>query len=96
MAWVGTPTRYVVPVSTSRSTRLSPRATSWTTYSAPPTIAVSSEPIPKLWLNGLREHTTESAPMRQSVEIARAVTSNVLSLCMTPLGAPVEPEVKAM
>ena len=33
--------------------------------------------------------------MFQSVAIPRAVTSSVLSECITPFGRPVEPEVKA-
>ena len=48
------------------------------------------------WLSGLRVRSTVSSVWCQSATMSRALASRVLLLCMTPLGSPVVPEVKAM
>ena len=47
------------------------------------------------WLSGLKVSSTVSRSCFQSVTMARALARSVLALCITPLGSPVVPEVKA-
>ncbi len=78
-----------VPLGIRKAIRDGSRFDVWTS-------AVIIAPTPRLWLNGLSVETMVCRSMRQSRHRARAVTSRVLSECMTPLGRPVEPEVTAM
>ena len=51
---------------------------------------------PRLWLSGLRANRPPSrSPIAQSARNRRALASSVLSLCITPFGRPVVPDVKA-
>ena len=47
------------------------------------------------WLMGERLSSTVEWSWRQSATMARPLASSVLSECITPLGTPVVPEVKA-
>ena len=65
------------------------------TSSQPATSTCSSATVPMWWLIGLSVNRMVFSLSAQSATIERPLASSVLSLCITPLGVPVVPLVKA-